>query len=86
MVAGTSNPHRVASAIAGAVQAGKPPTCRAVGAGAVNQMVKACAIARGQLASQGYDLVFRPGFENVPGRPSDKDEMATSITMKAICS
>jgi stage V sporulation protein S len=35
---------------------------RAVGASAVNQMVKSFAIARGMLAPQGYDLVCNMGF------------------------
>jgi stage V sporulation protein S len=38
---------------------------RAIGAGAVNQAVKAVAVARGQVATRGRDLVARPGFETV---------------------
>ena len=36
---------------------------RAIGASAVNQSVKAVAIARGYVALRGQDLVMRPGFE-----------------------
>jgi stage V sporulation protein SpoVS len=43
-------------------------TLRGVGAGAVNQMAKACAIARGYVASRGVDLVVRPGFTTVQMR------------------
>lgn len=38
---------------------------RAIGAGAVNQAVKACAIARGYVAVRGIDLLVRPGFGTV---------------------
>lgn len=41
---------------------------RAVGAGAVNQAVKAVVIARGKVASTGRDLVCRPGFHTVVSR------------------
>ena len=36
---------------------------RAIGASSVNQMLKATAIARGVLASKGYDLILRPSFD-----------------------
>jgi stage V sporulation protein S len=36
---------------------------RAIGASAVNQSMKAIAIARGYVAQRGQDLVCRPGFE-----------------------
>ncbi|NLJ48126.1 MAG: stage V sporulation protein S [Candidatus Atribacteria bacterium] len=38
---------------------------QAVGAGAVNQAVKAIAIARGYLAPSGVDLVCIPAFVDV---------------------
>lgn len=40
---------------------------RAIGAGAVNQAVKGIILARQQLAGQGADLIFRPGFVTVTG-------------------
>ena len=37
----------------------------AIGAGAVNQAIKAIAVARGMIASRGLDLVCMPAFRNV---------------------
>lgn len=64
-VAAGSSPQQLASAIAHAVYAGHAPKLRAVGAGAVNQAVKACAIASGYVAPTGKTLYFRPGFESI---------------------
>jgi stage V sporulation protein SpoVS len=43
------------------------PIIRAVGAGGVNQACKAIAIARGLVATQGFDLSANIGFTNVTG-------------------
>ena len=51
---------------------------RAVGAAAVNQAVKAIAIARGYIASRGVDMVCRPGFTNVPGKDG-KDSISAMV-------
>lgn len=66
-VSAGSPPEKVASAIAHTLYDGKRATCRAIGAGAVNQAVKACAIARGYVATRGMDLTVRPGFATVDG-------------------
>lgn len=55
---------------------------RAVGAGAVNQAVKAIAVARGFAAPRGLDLVCKPGFSTVPGRDG-KDISAVSFIVIA---
>jgi stage V sporulation protein S len=60
-----SSPASVAGAIAGAVRADGSVDIRIVGAGALNQAVKAVAIARGYLASGGIDLVCVPTFAEV---------------------
>lgn len=49
-VSGSSNPQSVGSIVARSVIAGQSPKMRAIGASAVNQAVKACAIARGFVA------------------------------------
>ncbi|MBE7066229.1 MAG: stage V sporulation protein S [Ruminococcaceae bacterium] len=36
----------------------------AIGAGAVNQAIKAVAIARGMMSNYGYDVVCKPSFRN----------------------
>ena len=79
-VAASSNPQQLASAIAHAVYAGQAPKLRAVGAGAVNQAVKACAIAAGYVAPTGRILSFRPGFENI----TSHDGQISSVTLQVI--
>lgn len=64
-VSAGSNPQTVASAIAHSVYENKACKLRAVGAGAVNQTVKAIAIARGYAAPRGYNLKCIPGFANI---------------------
>lgn len=63
-----SNSQSVASAIAHAIYENHEVKIRAVGAGAVNQAVKAIAIARGYTAPRGIDLVCIPGFASIKGR------------------
>lgn len=67
-VSASSNPQSVASAIAHAIYDTRRVVLRAVGAGAVNQAVKAIAISRGYAAPRGFDLVCKPGFANVESR------------------
>lgn len=57
-----SNPNSVAGAIAGIMRQDGAVEIQAIGAGALNQAVKAVAIARGFLAPGGIDLVCRPAF------------------------
>lgn len=64
-VKGSSNPSAVASALSHALYDNRRVVLRAIGAGAVNQAVKACAIARGYCAPRGLDLTIVPGFDNV---------------------
>lgn len=55
----------VAGAIAGVVREQNRAEVQAIGAGAVNQMIKAVAIARGYLALDGIDVVCIPAFSEV---------------------
>lgn len=66
-VSGSSNPQSVGSIMARAINAGQAPKMRAIGASAVNQAVKACAIARGFVAPRGLDLSFIIGFDDIQG-------------------
>lgn len=70
-VSGSSPPKDVASSIAHGLYDRKQVKVRAIGAGAVNQAAKACAIARGYVATRGIDLTVRPGFETVSGDEGD---------------
>ena len=61
----SSNPQSLASAIAHSLYESKECRVRAVGAGAVNQAVKAIAIARGYVAVKAMDLTCIPGFASI---------------------
>lgn len=60
-----SNPNAVAGALAGVVRQSGAAEIQAIGAGAINQAVKAVAIARGYVAPAGLDLICIPAFTDV---------------------
>jgi stage V sporulation protein S len=60
-----SNPNSVAGAMAGAVRQAGAVEVQVVGAGALNQAIKAVAIARGYVAPAGIDLVCVPTFADI---------------------
>lgn len=64
-VRASSSPQALAAAIAHALYQDREVTLRAIGAGAVNQAIKGCAIARGFVAPKGYDLTIKPAFQTV---------------------
>lgn len=80
-VSGTSNPQSVGSIVARSVVAGQSPKMRAIGASAVNQAAKACAIARGFVAPRGIDLSFVIGFDDIKG---ENGEVISAITFKPV--
>ena len=60
-----SNPNSVAGAIAGLIKEKGKAEMQAIGAGALNQAIKAIAIARGFVAPSGVDLICIPAFTEV---------------------
>ena len=64
-VSAQSNPNSVAGALAGAIREEGRAEMQAIGAGALNQAVKAIAIARGYVAPSGIDLICIPGFVDI---------------------
>jgi stage V sporulation protein S len=80
-VSGSSNPQSVGSIVARAINAGQSPKIRAIGASAVNQAVKACAIARGFVAPRGLDITFIIGFDDIIG---DNGEAISAISFKPV--
>lgn len=64
-VAARSKSTAVAGAIAGVVREHGRAEIQAIGAGAVNQALKAIAIATGFLALDGMDVVCIPTFADV---------------------
>ncbi len=64
-ISSKTRPTALAGALAGVIRENGKAEMQAVGAGAVNQAVKAIAIARGYLAPSGIDLVCIPAFVDV---------------------
>ena len=67
-----SNPNSVAGALAAIIKEKSIVEVQAVGAGAINQAVKAVAIARGFVAPSGVDLVCIPAFAEVEVEGEDR--------------
>jgi stage V sporulation protein S len=64
-VSAKSNPNSVAGALAGVLRERGAAEIQAIGAGALNQAVKAVAIARGFVAPSGVDLICIPAFTDI---------------------
>jgi stage V sporulation protein S len=64
-VSAKSNPNSVAGALAGVIRENGNAEIQAIGAGAINQAVKAVAIARGFVAPSGVDLICIPAFTDI---------------------
>ncbi len=64
-VSARSNPNSVAGALAGVLRESGNAEMQAIGAGAINQAIKAVAIARGFVAPSGVDLVCIPAFTDI---------------------
>ena len=74
-VSATSRTSAVAGAIAGVVREHKRAEVQAIGAGAVNQAVKALVLATGYLKSDGICVVAIPEFVDV----TIEDKIRTAI-------
>lgn len=64
-VSSKSSPNAVAGALAGVIREKGSVEIQAIGAGAINQAVKAVAIARGFVAPNGMDLICIPAFTEI---------------------
>lgn len=79
-VSSKSNPSSVAGALANIIKEEKEVEISAVGAGALNQAIKAVAIARGFLAPSGINLGIIPAFTDI----IINDEARTAIKLTVI--
>ena len=79
--ASTTKPIMLAGAIAGILRSGNVADIVAIGAGAVNQAVKAVAIARGYLTPNGIEIVSLPSFLDLED-PSSEDGLRTAIKIR----
>ena len=64
-VSSKSNPSKVAGAIANVFRSEGVVEIQTIGAGSLNQAIKAIAIARGYVAPTGKDLVCIPAFSDI---------------------
>ena len=64
-VSSKSVPNSVAGALAEVIRTDNNAEIQAIGAGAINQAIKAIAIARGFLAPSGIELVCIPAFTDI---------------------
>lgn len=71
-VSSKSNPNSVAGAITGMIKEYGKVELQAIGAGALNQAIKAVAIARGFVAPVGIDLICIPAFTEVEVEGMDR--------------
>lgn len=77
-----SKPSSVAGALANAFRAKSVVEIQAIGAGALNQAIKAVAIARGYVAPTGKDLVLIPAFSDI--LIDGEERTAIKLIVKAI--
>ena len=64
-VSAKSNPNKVAGAIAGTIREQGKAEIHTIGAGSLNQAIKAVAIARGFVAPGGINLICIPAFVDI---------------------
>jgi stage V sporulation protein S len=77
-VKGSSSAISLASVVAYGVYDGKNVVLRAIGAAAVNQAMKAVAIAQSYVGAKGMRLMVIPGFTDV----AMEDRTVTALVFK----
>jgi stage V sporulation protein S len=78
-ISAKSSPNSIAGAIAGLIKENGRAEMQAIGAGAINQAVKAVAIARGFVAPSGIELVCTPAFTEVTINNEEKTGIKFSV-------
>jgi stage V sporulation protein S len=81
-VSARSRTAAVAGAIAGVMRENNRAEVQAIGAGAVNQAVKAIIIAKGYLADECVEIACIPSFVNV--RINDQERTAVRLIVEPI--
>jgi len=76
-VSSKSNPNLVAGALTGAIKDSGKAELHSIGAGAINQAIKAVAITRNIFAQSGVDLICIPSFVDI----NIDDQIRTSIKL-----
>ena len=81
-ISSKSKPSSIAGAIANALKVKNVIEMQAVGAGALNQGIKAIAIARGYVAPMGKFLIVIPAFSYI--LIDNNEKTAIKLIVKAI--
>lgn len=81
-VSAKSNPNSVAGALAGVIREEGIAELQTIGAGALNQAIKALAIARGFMAPSGIDLICRPAFTDLKVDGQDRTAIRLIVEPK----
>lgn len=81
-VSSKSNPNKVAGAIANVFRNSGSVEIQTVGAGSLNQAVKALCIARGFVAPSGRNLVCIPAFQDITIDGEEKTAIKLIIEAK----
>lgn len=81
-VSGKSNPNSVAGAIAGILRERTSIEIQTIGAAALNQAIKAIAIARGFLVPAGIDIVCIPSFSEVEVQGEDRTGIKLTVKVE----
>ena len=79
-----SNPNSVAGALAGVIRQSGAVEMQVVGAGALNQAIKAVAIARGYVAPSGVDLCCVPTFADIEIDGQDRTAIRLLVESRPI--
>jgi stage V sporulation protein S len=82
-VSATSQTTAVAGAIAGIIRERRHVDVQAIGASAVNQAVKAIAIAHGYLVDDGLDIWCLPGFVQVDVAGLERTAVRFTVEVRA---
>jgi stage V sporulation protein S len=82
-VSAKSNPNSVAGALAAVLRERENAELQAVGAGAINQAIKAVAIARSYLKSSEIDLTCVPSFIDVEINGNERTGISLAIERRA---
>ncbi len=81
-VSSKSKPNSVAGAIAGIIREENKVQIQTIGAGALNQSIKAIAIARGYIAPTGQELVCIPFFRDIEVNGEIRTAIVLTVEIK----
>lgn len=81
-VSARSRTAAVAGAVAGVIRESKRAEVQAIGAGAVNQALKAIVIAKGYLAEEGIEITCDPSFVDVAIEGQERTAIKVVVSVK----